>query len=103
MRFFVCCNFVRIFVTALGPTETKIPTTISKPNEVKSTKDKDNSEGSCDCDGEDGQGRSKFSETETEGLIQFEDELHNTVYVRLVYCFFLIDVSVFYQLIISLK
>lgn len=64
--------------------EAKIPTSISKPNEVKQPKEKQDSglESGCSCDGEDGQGRSKFSDEDAEQLIEFEDELHNTVYVR---------------------
>lgn len=37
---------------------------------------------SCNCDGEDRSSKSSFSDSEAEQLIEFEDELHNTVYVK---------------------
>lgn len=70
------------FVTALG-LESKIPSAISKSNEANtSPKEKDNQfESGCSCDAEDNR-RSTFSDEEAEQLIEFEDELHNIVYVR---------------------
>lgn len=74
----IACN-----AAALGP-DSKIPIPISKPNEVKQpAKEKDLFEPSCSCESTDGRERTKFSESEdAEQLIEFEDELHNTVYVR---------------------
>lgn len=46
-------------------------------------KEKENPyESTCTCDGEENRERSKFSDEDAEKLIEFEDELHNTVYVR---------------------
>lgn len=69
----------------MGVDDNKILPGIPNPNEAKtSTKDKDDDKDSedsvCSCAAEDG--RSKFSETEAEQLIEFEDALHNTVYVK---------------------
>lgn len=58
---------------------------IAKQNEVKPLiKDKDSEpESGCSCDGIDGKSdRINFSNEDAEQLIEFEDELHNTVYVR---------------------
>ncbi|XP_031636037.1 insulin-like receptor isoform X2 [Contarinia nasturtii] len=70
----------------LGPDQAPIP--IPKPNEVinKPPKDIDSiSESGCSCEATEGKtDRINFSNAEenTEQLNQFEDELHNTVYVR---------------------
>lgn len=69
-------------MTALGP-DSKIPPSVLKPNEVKQpAKEKDIYDSSCSCDGEDGRERTIISDEDAEQLIEFEDELHNTVYVR---------------------
>lgn len=74
-----------MIVTALG-VDDKILPAIPSSNEAKSPKDKDDdkesSDSTCSCAAEDG--KSKFSDTEAEQLIEFEDALHNTVYVKFV-------------------
>lgn len=60
--------------------EAKIPPSLTK--EVKAKEKQDTTlESGCSCD-EDGRDRIKFSGEDAEQLIEFEDELHNTVYVR---------------------
>lgn len=56
-----------------------IPSSETKPAKEKD-EDKDSKDSSCSCAADDG--KSKFSETEAEQLIEFEDALHNTVYVK---------------------
>lgn len=77
-------NSIYTRFTALGPE--KIPVPPIPSDTIKPTpKDKDKASGDgegCPCDGEDGRERSKFKDLEAEQLIEFEDELHNTVYVR---------------------
>lgn len=82
-------SFARMYIltrrqlfTALG-IEAKIPKEITKPNEGKSTgKDKDINDSGCSCDDNENREKSKFSANDIEQLIDFEDELHNTVYVK---------------------
>lgn len=53
------------------------------PNEVRPVPSKDHREEStCDCDDEVGYDQSKVSENEAEQFIAFENELHNTIYVK---------------------
>lgn len=56
-----------------------IPGTDTKPAKEKE-EEKETKDSSCSCAADDG--KSKFSETEAEQLIEFEDALHNTVYVK---------------------
>lgn len=66
----------------MGAVEPTIPV-ISSTNSIKPTiKEKDPSDSGCGCDAEDGRERTKLSDADAEQLIEFEDELHNTVYVR---------------------
>lgn len=67
--------------TALG-IEANIGKTITKPNEGKTAKDKDINDSGCSCDGDENREKSKFDPLDVEQLIDFEDELHNTVYVK---------------------
>lgn len=70
------------YITALGVEDKilpSIPSSETKPAKEKE-EDKETKDSSCSCAAEDG--KSKFSETEAEQLIEFEDALHNTVYVK---------------------
>lgn len=57
---------------------------LAKANEAKQSKEEKDSvlESDLSCDGKNGQERSQFSEEDAEDLINFEDELHNFIYVR---------------------
>lgn len=77
-------NEPSLFITALG-VEAKIPPGIVKPTETKPpVKEKESapSDQNCSCDS--GSRESSFSDADAEQLIEFEDELHNTVYVSYV-------------------
>lgn len=73
--------------TALGVEDKilpSIPNSETKPSKEKDKdEDKDSKDSTCSCAADDG--KSKFSETEAEQLIEFEDALHNTVYVKWVW------------------
>lgn len=74
-----------MFCTALGVEDKSILPGITNQNEAKvppkEKEDKETADSSCSCTGTD-DGRSRFSESEAEQLIEFEDALHNTVYVK---------------------
>lgn len=74
-------NVILYFNLALGP-DARIPTVFPKPPFKPDKEEKTTTEPVCSCDGEDGREKTKFSDSDAEQLIQFEDELHNTVYVR---------------------
>lgn len=67
------------FNSALGM-DAKFPTVFPKP--PTKPDEKTTTEPICSCEGEDGREKTRFSGSEAEQLIEFEDELHNTVYVR---------------------
>lgn len=73
--FLYLCTFV-----ALGP-ESKV--TPALPAEIKPTIPKDiDQEPKCECDENYGESGTKLSEGEAELVIAFENELHNTIYVK---------------------
>lgn len=80
-----------MLILALGE-ESKIPIGIQKTAEIKPPiKEKDGGIAEeCSCDDDHGRKKeeSQFSDTDAEQLIEFEDELHNTVYVRYVFSTF---------------
>lgn len=67
--------------------DVKIPAITTKPVELKPSMSTTSDE-KCSCDESERNGKDSIFEKDAEQLIEFEDELHNTVYVWYV-CFFL--------------
>lgn len=67
-------------IAALGVEDKILPSIPNSETKPSKEKDEDSKDSTCSCAAEDG--KSKFSETEAEQLIEFEDALHNTVYVK---------------------